>query len=88
MTPSTCAVGTETGIDHDQKSMVSCRFERLASGIEASSVIVSRALKIAAGGTAAEAEGRRMLSEKIEAGLSIQALAIDRRARPYALQSQ
>jgi len=37
-------------------------------GIEASSVIVSRALKIAAGGTAAEAEGRRMLSEKIEAG--------------------
>jgi hypothetical protein len=44
--------------------------------IEASSVIVSRALKIAAGGTAAEAEGRRMLSEKIEAGLSMQALAL------------
>jgi hypothetical protein len=44
--------------------------------IEASSVIVSRALKIAAGGTAAEAEGRRMLSEKMAAGLSIQAVAV------------
>ena len=45
-------------------------------GIDASSVIALRTLKIAAGGVAAEVEARRMVSEKIEAGLALQALAL------------
>jgi hypothetical protein len=45
-------------------------------GMEASSVIALRTLKIAAGGVAAEVEARRMVSEKIEAGLALQALAL------------
>lgn len=45
-------------------------------GIEASTVIGLRTLKIAAGGAAGEAEFRRMISEKIGAGLELQALAI------------
>jgi hypothetical protein len=45
-------------------------------GLEASSVIALRMLKIAAGGVAAEVEARRMVSEKIEAGLALQALAL------------
>jgi hypothetical protein len=44
-------------------------------GMEASSVIALRTLKIAAGGVAAEVEARRMVSEKIEAGFTLQALA-------------
>jgi hypothetical protein len=48
-----------------------------ALGVEASSVIALRTLKIAAGGVAAEVEARRrMVSEKIEAGLALQALAL------------
>jgi hypothetical protein len=45
-------------------------------GFEASSVIALRTLKIAIGGPAAEAEMRRMVIEKIEAGLTLQALAL------------
>ena len=45
-------------------------------GTDASSVIALRTLKIAAGGVAAEVEARRMVSEKIEAGLALQALAM------------
>ena len=39
-------------------------------------MIALRTLKIAAGGVAGEAEGRQMVSEKIEAGLALQALAL------------
>ncbi len=45
-------------------------------GINASSVIALRTLKIAAGGVAAEVEACRMVSEKIETGLALQALAL------------
>jgi hypothetical protein len=45
-------------------------------GLEASSVIALRTLKIALGGSAAEAEAHRMVSEKIDAGLTLQALAL------------
>jgi len=45
-------------------------------GLEASSVVALRLLKIAAGGVAAEVEARRMVNEKIEAGLALQALAL------------
>ena len=45
-------------------------------GMGASSVIALRTLKIAAGGVAAEVEARRMVSEKIEASLALQALAL------------
>ena len=45
-------------------------------GLEASSVVAFRLLKIAAGGVAAEVEARRMVNEKIEAGLALQALAL------------
>jgi hypothetical protein len=45
-------------------------------GIEASTVIGLRTLKLAAGGAAGEAEARRMVSEKIDAGLALQTLAL------------
>ena len=45
-------------------------------GLEASSVIALRTLKIAIGGPAAEAETRRMVSEKIDARVTLQALAL------------
>jgi hypothetical protein len=41
-------------------------------GFEASSVIGLRAMRIAAGGPAAEAEARLMIREKIEAGWALQ----------------
>lgn len=47
-----------------------------ALGVEASTVVTLRALKIAAGGAAGEAEARRMLEEKVEAGLALQAKAL------------
>jgi hypothetical protein len=40
-------------------------------GVEASSVIALRTLKIAAGVVAAEVEARRLVCEKIEAGLAL-----------------
>jgi hypothetical protein len=45
-------------------------------GIDTSSVIALRTLKIAAGGPAAEVEACRMVSEKIETGLALQELAL------------
>jgi hypothetical protein len=45
-------------------------------GLEASSVAGLRVLKIAAGGAAADAEARRMVAEKIDAGLALQAKAL------------
>lgn len=45
-------------------------------GIEASTVIGLRTMKIAAGGAAGEAEFRRMISEKVDAGLSLQAMGM------------
>lgn len=44
-------------------------------GLEASSVIGLRAMRLAAGGAAADAECRRMVAEKIDAGLELQAKA-------------
>ena len=45
-------------------------------GLEASSVIGLCTAKIAAGGAAADAESRRMVNEKIEAGLEFQRIAL------------
>jgi hypothetical protein len=44
-------------------------------GMEASSVIGLRTLKMALGGDAADAEGRLMVDEKMRAGLELQILA-------------
>lgn len=46
-------------------------------GLEASSVVALRSMKLAtASGPVAEAEARRMVDEKIEAALALQALAL------------
>ena len=45
-------------------------------GLEASSVIGLRTLKIAAGGPAADAEARRMVSEKVDAAIALQMKAM------------
>ena len=45
-------------------------------GLEASTVAGLRAMKIAAGGAAGQAEAERMLSEKVQAGLELQARAL------------
>jgi hypothetical protein len=47
-----------------------------ALGLEASSVIGLRGLRIAAGGPSADAETRRMVSEKAEAAAAWQVLAL------------
>jgi hypothetical protein len=51
-------------------------FDAWALGLEASSVIGLRTLKIAAGGAAGEAETRRMVSEKVDAAVDLQAKAL------------
>jgi hypothetical protein len=51
-------------------------FAAWSLGIEASTVIALRAMKIAAGGPDAEDEAKRMVSEKIEAGLDLQTKAM------------
>jgi hypothetical protein len=51
-------------------------FAAWSLGIEASTVIMLRTMKIAAGGAAGESEARRMVSEKIEAGLDLQTMAL------------
>jgi hypothetical protein len=51
-------------------------FDAWLLGIEASYTIGLRTLKIMAGGRGAEAEARRMISEKIDAGQSLQAKAL------------
>lgn len=45
-------------------------------GLEASSVIGLRTMKIAAGGVSGDAESRRMVAEKVEAGLALQSMAL------------
>ncbi len=45
-------------------------------GLESSAVIGLRAMKFAAGGAAAQIEAERMVTEKVEAGLSLQAKAL------------
>jgi hypothetical protein len=51
-------------------------FDAWSLGLEASSVIGLRLMKIAAGGAAAEEETRLMLREKFEAGWAIQGKAM------------
>jgi hypothetical protein len=51
-------------------------FETWSLGLEASSVIGLRLMRIASGGAAAEAETRLMLREKVEAGWAIQGKAM------------
>jgi hypothetical protein len=50
-------------------------FDAWRLGLEASTVIGMRTLKIAQGGAAGEAEAERMVSEKIKAGMALQSLA-------------
>jgi hypothetical protein len=45
-------------------------------GVEASTVVGLRLLKIGCGGAAAEAEARKMFNEKIESGFVLQSLAL------------
>ena len=45
-------------------------------GMEAASVIGMRTMKLAAGGGAAHKEAARMVSEKIAAGIELQAMAL------------
>ena len=47
-----------------------------ALSLEASTVMGLRTMKIAAGGPAADAEARRMVSEKVEAAAALQTLAM------------
>jgi hypothetical protein len=47
-----------------------------ALGLEASAVIGLRAMRLAQGGVAARAEAQRMVSEKLEAALALQAQAL------------
>ena len=50
-------------------------FDAWSLGIEASTVIGLRLLKIGSGGRPAEAEARQMINEKIEAGFALQSMA-------------
>jgi hypothetical protein len=51
-------------------------FDAWALGLEASTVIGLRPLKIAAGGAAGEAEARRMVDEKVTAAAQLQTKAL------------
>jgi hypothetical protein len=51
-------------------------FDSWALGVEASSVVGLRMLKLAAGGAAAQAEAQRMVSEKVAASLTLPMLAM------------
>jgi hypothetical protein len=51
-------------------------FDAWSLGAEASMVMGLRAMKMAAGGPAAETEARKMVAEKIDAGLQLQTLAM------------
>jgi hypothetical protein len=55
---------------------LSLTMDAWALSLEASTVMSLRALKLAAGGAAAEAEALRMVTEKIEAGMALQAKAM------------
>lgn len=51
-------------------------FAAWSLGIEASTVIMLRTIKMAEGGVAAEQEFHRMVSEKIEVGIDLQTKAL------------
>jgi hypothetical protein len=51
-------------------------FDAWSLGIEATSVVALRSMKLAAGGVASEVEAARMVSEKVNAGLALQMLAV------------
>lgn len=51
-------------------------FDTAALGMEAAQVMSLRMAKLATGGPAADAEARRMVSEKVEAASALQALAM------------
>ncbi len=55
---------------------MSIAFNAWMLGIEAATVIGLRTLKLVAGGAAAETEARRMVSEKNEAVLTLQGMAV------------
>ena len=50
--------------------------DAMTLGVEASTVIALRGMKIAAGGPAADAEAKRMVQEKVEAAMALQTLAL------------
>lgn len=54
----------------------SLAFDAWSLGLEASSVIALRTMKLAAGGTAAQAEAQLMVSEKVTAGMMLPMLAM------------
>ena len=51
-------------------------FNAWALGLECSSVIAMRTIKLATGGADAQAEALQMFSEKIDAGMALQAKAL------------
>ena len=51
-------------------------YDLWALGMESAMVMTMRGMKVAAGGAAAEAEMLRMVSEKVQAGIELQALAL------------
>lgn len=67
----------------------SLAFDSWALGLEASSVIGLRMMKLAAGGAAAQAEAQLMVGEKVAAGLTLPMLAMTGRlgASPPAIAS-
>ncbi len=52
-------------------------FDAWSLGLEASSVIGLRTLKLAAGGTAAQAEAEQMISEKVDSLFTLQTMALN-----------
>ena len=51
-------------------------FDAWRLGLEASTVIAQRSMRMAGGGAKGQAEAERMVSEKIEAALDLQRLAL------------
>lgn len=51
-------------------------FDAWRLGVEASTVVGLRTLRLAQGGEAARLEAERMLNEKVEAGIALQSLAM------------
>jgi hypothetical protein len=51
-------------------------FNAWALGLECSAVIAMRTMRLATGGAAAQAEALQMVSEKIDAGMALQAKAL------------
>jgi hypothetical protein len=59
-----------------RNSWLRLSFDAWSLGVEASTVIGLRTLKMAAGGAAADVEAQRMVDEKVKAGLELQTLAL------------